>query len=809
LKERTKREQYKKIGRPSEKEFNDILQNNLICNCPVTSDNAKRALKIYGPDVATLKGKTVKKQNRGIPNYQAVQIPAPVIAQYNNVRLFVDIFWVNKSPYFHTILEWIKFCTVSAISNRYKRTLLMETKAVTNMYETRGFNVTRIEGNRAFACISNDVLPIPMNIADAVDHVAEVEQSIRTIKERTMCLVQGLPYKRIPNVMIRAAIENANKVMNQFLAQNGVSATLSPLTIMTGKPTPDYNDMKIEFGAYAQVFEENQITNTPITRTTGAIALTPTGNAQGGQFFMSLTTGRKLSRQQWDELPMPDGVIATVERMTQNENQPLLGRGSPLFEWSPGITIEDDEDIHIVQDDDDHIEVTDGEIQDANAMFPPYEPGIDGHMTEKEEDESVIEDEDDVDNENNERQRSEDNDSSIDDEKKTHEGQRSEHNGRPFDEENNEEQRSEHGGSSFYDEIGDNNIETESEETQIETVEPNNEATDDQDVAHGDPRTEGQTRHNLSPNRRRNYSNCLGHIMDDPASNKSYDVQLLQEDGGKIPELQEAVQEMQETGSNPNVLKCMTCIMMMQMTAKAGIKKHGQIAVEALFNEFSQLHNLTVFCAQKKNELTKEETKAALRAISLIKEKRCEKIKGRTVADRRPQQKIYFKEDTSSPTVSNDALMMSILIDAKERRDIATSDVAGAYLHAEMKDFTLLKMEGESVIIMCDVSPEYETFACYKNGKKVLYLELLKALYECVQSALLWYELFSGTLKGMGFELNPYDTCIANKTTDKKQYTIAWYVDDTKISHVDDNAVSHVIERIEYCFGEMTVTRGK
>jgi hypothetical protein len=86
--------------------------------------------------------------------------------------------------------------------------------------------------------------------------------------------------------MVRAAIEKANKVMNQFPAQNGMSNTLSPLTIMTGKPTPDYNDMKIEFGAYAQVFEENNPTKTPITRTTGAIALTPAGNAQGGQFFM-------------------------------------------------------------------------------------------------------------------------------------------------------------------------------------------------------------------------------------------------------------------------------------------------------------------------------------------------------------------------------------------------------------------------------------------------------------------------------------------------------------------------------------------
>jgi hypothetical protein len=130
------------------------------------------------------------------------------------------------------------------------------------------------------------MLPIPLNVADADDHVAEVERSIRIIKERTRCLVQGLPYKRIPKVMVRAAIEKANKVMNQFPAQNGMSNTLSPLTIMTGKPTPDYNDMKIEFGAYAQVFEENNPTKTPITRTTGAIALTPAGNAQGGQFFM-------------------------------------------------------------------------------------------------------------------------------------------------------------------------------------------------------------------------------------------------------------------------------------------------------------------------------------------------------------------------------------------------------------------------------------------------------------------------------------------------------------------------------------------
>ena len=39
--------------------------------------------------------------------------------------------------------------------------------------------------------------------------------------------------------------------------------------------------------------------------------------------------------------------------------------------------------------------------------------------------------------------------------------------------------------------------------------------------------------------------------------------------------------------------------------------------------------------------------------------------------------------------------------------------------------------------------------------------------------------------------------------------SIAWYVDDTKISHVDPNVVSQMIERIESHFGKMTVTRRK
>ena len=203
----------------------------------MTADDAKRALQIYGPDVTTLKGKTVKQQNKGIPNHQSVQIPAPIIDQYNKLCLFIDIFWVNGSPYFHTISQWIKFLTISPITNRNKMTLLRERNAVIKLYETRGFGITRVEADHKFNCITNDTLPIPLNVAAAEDHVAEVERSIRTIKEHTRCTVQGLPFKRIPKTIMRAIIQGTHRGLNQFPAQNGVSDTLSPLAIMTGQPT--------------------------------------------------------------------------------------------------------------------------------------------------------------------------------------------------------------------------------------------------------------------------------------------------------------------------------------------------------------------------------------------------------------------------------------------------------------------------------------------------------------------------------------------------------------------------------------------
>ena len=61
----------------------------------------------------------------------------------------------------------------------------------------------------------------------------------------------------------------------------------------------------------------------------------------------------------------------------------------------------------------------------------------------------------------------------------------------------------------------------------------------------------------------------------------------------------------------------------------------------------------------------------------------------------------------------------------------------------------------------------------------------------------------------MGFELNPYDPCVANKTINGSQMTVTWHVDDLKVSHVDSIEVTKFILSMAKIYGpNITVSRG-
>ena len=250
-----------------------------------------------------------------------------------------------------------------------------------------------------------------------------------------------------------------------------------------------------------------------------------------------------------------------------------------------------------------------------------------------------------------------------------------------------------------------------------------------------------------------------------------------------------------------------------QYGMNAGLKVFGQAGYDAITSEIKDnLHGRGVIDPVKSALVGRKIRMEALSYLMFLKRKRCGRIKGRGCADGRKQREFISKEEASSPTVSTHALMATCLIDATEGRDVATVDIPGAFLQADMDEDVWIKFEGPMVDVLLEIVPErYGPCVIHYKGKKFLYAKAMKAIYGTLRAALLFYELFSGTLTGWGFKKNPYDACTMNKMVNGKQLTVVWHVDDCKISHVDPNVVTSLIHQLEEKFGKeskMTVNRG-
>ena len=97
-----------------------------------------------------------------------------------------------------------------------------------------------------------------------------------------------------------------------------------------------------------------------------------------------------------------------------------------------------------------------------------------------------------------------------------------------------------------------------------------------------------------------------------------------------------------------------------------------------------------------------------------------------------------------------------------------------------------MKITGVLVDILVQLDLElYGPFVVYYNNKKVLYVQVLRAIYGMLIASMLWYNKFRADLEKIGFIFNLYELCVTNKDVKGKKHTIRFYMDDLMISHED------------------------
>ena len=845
---------FRAIGMPSYQKFIHALEHNHIRNCPVTAADVRRALHIYGPEVAVLKGKSTRTKPAPALPTTIIPLPKNIKEFHSHITLYIDFFFVNRIPFFHSISGKYQFRTVEAVHNRTKNTMLECYNKIKKVYNCREISIDEIQADGEFKCITEDVRPSFLHTAPPNDHVPEVERSIRTIKERVRCYLHDLPYQSYPKIMIEGCVYNVIKQLNSLPADNGISTDMSPNTLITGAPPPEYDKItRITYGTYVQIFSQSD--NSTAARKVGAIALYPEQGSQGGWNFVCLDSGKKIYGNNWNILPITDEVINRVHLIAKEQKQKPIKNGNFQFEWAPNNPIvydskwdEEDEELSVisapVETPNDNPTIKNE--YDGNPTILEYENNPiavdteafnDNHTIQEQRSEIkeiidntgvsqiIVEEEIELNDHNNVSNVLDDdgvpdvqlNDLTNDETIHAHDIVKDQRSAEllgitPTINEDKAEKSTHHDIASQqddsnenYDNHKDHNI---VEPTSIGPITRSKSSN----------RNDGQGRYNL---RNLDYKTSINYeklhkygeqyfqLTKGNKSKVKSAKKRAKQDPNRAEKLHKRKQKQVHKLFIRDEFKRIVAICMTQMSAKKGIKKHGDVAINAILKEYAQLHDLDVFKPRHKNDLSEDQLKECLRLITLIKEKRCGKIKGRACADGRPQRKTIPREEAASPTVGLESLMMTLMVDANEDRDVATADVAGAFLKGNMEDFVLIKLMDEEVDIMCKVDKIYENYVVLEGKHKVLYMQLNKALYGCMKSAIIWYNTFVYTLKGLGFKLNPYDPCVANLTVNGSTLTIVWYVDDCKISHKDSKVVDWLIEEIEKQHGKMTITRGK
>ena len=134
-------------------------------------------------------------------------------------------------------------------------TIITTLKKIIHKYTSRSLNITNYHGDPEFdkSELRNFLEPALLHIYAKNEHVGNIEHSTCRIKERARSTCNGIPYKRITILMVRSLIEAIVESLNAFPSPTGISKTMSPSTIVEGKPKPNFGAKMITYGSYALV----------------------------------------------------------------------------------------------------------------------------------------------------------------------------------------------------------------------------------------------------------------------------------------------------------------------------------------------------------------------------------------------------------------------------------------------------------------------------------------------------------------------------------------------------------------------------
>ena len=309
-------------------------------NFTVTARDFSVAESIWGPDIASLKGKTKKRAT----NVADTNIDKLLVQQEQ--ILSVDILYVEGVPSLIGLASPLDLTMAVSLfalnSMQGPRSASVIKNGIMGFVSTlasRNF-VTRLimsDGEGAIGKIIEDLnlLGMEVDISGAGGHVSRIERKIQTVKERVRAHISHqLPFA-LTTLGIAMLVLFCVSRLNYQTSGVGNNCE-SPRVIFSGRQTNQAIDFRAAFGEYAQCTVANTDSNMG-ARTEDCIVMLPTGNRTGSVKMMSLATGKLVTRDQFKLLPMPSTVVDKLNDMAAKEGRKTVSRTNMVYSGERGL----------------------------------------------------------------------------------------------------------------------------------------------------------------------------------------------------------------------------------------------------------------------------------------------------------------------------------------------------------------------------------------------------------------------------------------------------------------------------------------
>jgi hypothetical protein len=748
-------------------------------NPPITGGDLKRAAHIWGKSLGRLKGATTKHKS------VAASQEVPTIHDPEPQILEIDLCFVKKNIFLIGIACPLDFCfVVPLLGGKGADELADAITTITQSCKAHGFPITEIRcDNEGGVRDSHTVtylnsIGIPTEFVGAGAHCPRIERRIRWVKEKFRALEHTLPFA-MNSFFVRWGMMAAARFTNLQRTASSTSRTTPRDKFLRRRFDWKLDNRGLQFGDLLEVTVANT-DNTQTPRTDTCIYLMPRDNRTGSFFAFNVNTGSPVVRDQFTSRPMPDQLIAKLNRSAAAQKHT---RGP--------APIQDALEFDVVGD---PVEA-EGDGADRDGPAAPQRPATRSQQPELEGDD--VDPIPDVMPESGVWYTGANDVSEVHSAGVHSAGVHSTGVHSAGVQSAGVHSAGVHSsGVHFAADAGVQHSrqvqQTGVPEEQHSSISPTDNPTEEQPYWSGALLSNRKTA--LTNLRRPVTARVMAIRKGTNFSDGNFETALLR--------------HFQRTSKWKDKSYAMT------ISVKAAIRDYPESGLVTIQKELQQMISKQVFHAVHASGLSHAQLRAIIPCKLFVKEKydpegTFEKLKGRLVAGGHRQNKELY-DDLSSPTADHSSVMTVAAIAACEGRHVATCDIGGAYLNAKMSPTGVkvhMRIDATLAAILAKLDPTYEK---YINMKGEVIVELDKALYGCVESASLWYaQLSSFLINDMDFTANIHDPCVFNMMdAHGKQVTIVLHVDDMFITCETKDTIAHVLAAIDERYPETTMSFG-